>query len=359
MRIGIYDGDIYQPNSKSFPNLEAMKLASYHKNRGDLVELINYPTTEFLEKFDKIYIRKDKTRGKIDKKVLSHPKVEYGGLFFTNNIFVPMEKEIERLKPDTTLYFPFLRYKFSIGKITDKEIEHFIDGVYARLFYEDGLLKPAIRKGQHVTLYDQDITSHNGWAKEVADIFEQSGRKVKIMHPVIARTIEDLIYLCEEKPFFSDRPTKIVVDMEIIEDNFKEFILQYKGLLQKYGGQMLFIYINKFYNKQMPYKEYILSMLNKVFLARSEGVKLNLLFLPSDFYNPYDKIMSTMADWFYMQPNISFYDKVGKTNDANLKLLIDEIAYSQEGKNIFFVNLGLIKQGGTWNYEQGRIRERD
>lgn len=360
MKIGIYDGDIYQPNTKPFPNLEAMKVSSFYKSKGYMVELINYPTLDILDKYDKIIIRKDRNKGKIDKKLLVNPKVEHGGLFFTNHIYIPMEDEIEKMKPDTTLYFPFLRFKLEQGKMTEKEIEHFMSGVYVRLFYDKWTVKPTINHGQSVIIYDLDITSHDNWAETVAEIYETSGRKTKILHPVIARSMEDLIYLCEEKPFYSDRPTKIIIDLPEVENDFKSFLMQNKTLLQKYGGQMLFIYINKNSSQKIVYKDYIIDMMNKIFFARSEEVKLNLLFIQSNFYNPYDKIMSTLADFFYMQPNISFYQKFTKgSSEPTLRAIFDEIAYDKNNNNIFFVNLELIKQGGTWDYDQIRIRTRD
>lgn len=355
MKIGIYDADIYQPNSKPFPNLEAMKISNFYKNKSAIVELL--PNLIDIEKYDKVFIRKDRKRGKIDNKVLMMGNVDYGGLFFSNNIYVPLNDEIEKTTPDTTLYMPFLREKLKEGKFTEGEVKQFIGGAYIRIFYDKWIYKYNPVHRQSIILYDTDITLNKNWSKEVNYLHQCSKRKVKILHPVIARSMGDLVYLCEVKPFFSDRPTKIVIDLEEIETNFKEFLFMHKELLQKYGGQMLFIYINKFYKNKIPYDNYIVGMLNKIFLARSEGVKLNLLFIPSDFYNPYDKIMTAMADWFYMQPNTTFYDRFAKNKDAILLKLINEICETENGNNTFKVNLGDIKKGGVWDYETIRIKE--
>jgi len=355
MKIGIYDGDIFQPNSKPFPNLEVMKLSSFYKNKGCIVELA--PTLMEIKNYDKFFIRKDRKRGKIDKEVLINNNLHYGGLFFSNNIYTPLKKEIEEMTPDPIIYMPFLREKLLMNKFTEGQVKQFISTAYIRIFYEDWIYDYPLQHRQSVILYDVDITSNKDWREQVNHFFEISGKKVKILHPVIARSIEDLVYLCETKPFFSDRPTKIVIDLEEIETDFEKFLFSYKEFLQKYGGQMLFIYINKFYKNKMPYDKYIVEILNKVFLARSEGVKLNLLFIPSDFYNPYDKIMTAMADWFYMQPNTTFRDRFMKVKNPILLELIDKICETEEGKNTFLTNLSDIKKGGSWDYGNIRIKE--
>ena len=50
MKIGLVDVD-----GHNFPNLALMKIAAYHKKRGDIVEWVN-----FFERYDKVYISKVK-----------------------------------------------------------------------------------------------------------------------------------------------------------------------------------------------------------------------------------------------------------------------------------------------------------
>jgi hypothetical protein len=117
--------------------------------------------------------------------------------------------------------------------------------------------------------------------------------------------------------------------------------------------------MNKFYHTKVDYKEYIISMINKIFLARNEGVKLNLLFLRSDFYNPYDVIMETVADWFYMQPNKSLYEKLDCRKELITRTLIEEIVKSPHGADTFLTNLSIIKEGGNWDYDEIRVKTKD
>ena len=48
MKIGLLDVD-----SHNFPNLPLMKISAYHKQKGDIVEFVN-----FLEHYDKVYVSK-------------------------------------------------------------------------------------------------------------------------------------------------------------------------------------------------------------------------------------------------------------------------------------------------------------
>ena len=90
--------NIYQCHSTS---LEAMKLSAYYKKKGEIVVLSPSFTPERNTKF--IY-RKDYNDGDFPLGLTVTPNVEYGGLAFSNNKYFPLPLEIERMRPDTSLY---------------------------------------------------------------------------------------------------------------------------------------------------------------------------------------------------------------------------------------------------------------
>ena len=100
MSIGIEDADIVQYTLVPF-NLECMKLSAYYKKSKEIVVLAPDFMTERHTKF--IY-RKDYDDGIYPPNLLTTPNVEYGGLAFSNNIYKPLPLDVERMKPDTTLY---------------------------------------------------------------------------------------------------------------------------------------------------------------------------------------------------------------------------------------------------------------
>ena len=99
MSVGIYDADLSTYKLVPF-NLEAMKLSAYYKKQGEIVVLSPQFTPEKNTKF--IY-RKDYNDGVFPLNLMS-PNVEYGGLAFSNNVYEPLPLEIERMRPDASIY---------------------------------------------------------------------------------------------------------------------------------------------------------------------------------------------------------------------------------------------------------------
>lgn len=106
MKIGIIDADLIGRKKHRFPNLACMKISSYHKQKGNFVELLlNYDT---IEDYDKVYISKVFTDTEIPDNILNLSWVEYGGTGFFYDKAQPLPYEIEHSKPDYHLYDRFV-----------------------------------------------------------------------------------------------------------------------------------------------------------------------------------------------------------------------------------------------------------
>ena len=99
MSVGIHDADLATFALVPF-NLEVMKLAAYYRKKGEIVILSPYFTPE---KNTKFIFRKDYDDGRYPNR-LNAPNVEYGGLAFSNNVYQPLPMDIERMKPDASIY---------------------------------------------------------------------------------------------------------------------------------------------------------------------------------------------------------------------------------------------------------------
>ena len=100
MSVGIMDADLSTYVLVPF-NLECMKLSAYYKKKGEIVILSPSFTPERNTKF---FYRKDYNDGEFPPNLLNTPNVEYGGLAFSNNKYYPLPLEIEKMKPDASLY---------------------------------------------------------------------------------------------------------------------------------------------------------------------------------------------------------------------------------------------------------------
>lgn len=83
MSVGIMDADLAKYTLVPF-NLEAMKISTYYKKKGEIVVLSPSFTPERHQKF---FYRKDYNDGEFPIGLTRSPNVEYGGLAFSNNIY--------------------------------------------------------------------------------------------------------------------------------------------------------------------------------------------------------------------------------------------------------------------------------
>lgn len=105
MKIGLWT------DSRNFPSLPLMKIAAYHKNRGDEVEFLNR-----LDHYDKVYASKvfSFTPDIEDLGVVNADEIEKGGSGYAitlqngREVYAKNEKtlpnEIEHIYPDYSLY---------------------------------------------------------------------------------------------------------------------------------------------------------------------------------------------------------------------------------------------------------------
>jgi hypothetical protein len=114
MKTGIIAVD-----SHNFPNLALMKIAAFHKLRGDTVEWVNY-----LERYDKVYISKIFTFTPDVSTVIQVDEIERGGTGY--DIRKKLPEEIDRMQPDYSIY-PVSGYydgKTAYGFLTRGCIRH-------------------------------------------------------------------------------------------------------------------------------------------------------------------------------------------------------------------------------------------
>lgn len=123
MKIGVVDAEIIKrKGNHRFPNLASMKISSYHKAKGDYVELLL--NLDYIDDYDVVYISKVFTDTPFDERILTKENVKYGGTGFFFDKAEPLPYEIEHSKPDYNLYNDWLKIQYKKGEeLLEKKIE--------------------------------------------------------------------------------------------------------------------------------------------------------------------------------------------------------------------------------------------
>ena len=140
-------------------NLEIMKLATYYKQKK---EIVKFATVLEPQRYSKFFVRKDYDDGNYPKEFFLS-NVIYGGRAFSEQ-YIPLDLKIEKTVPDTSLYQGFKRPKFK----DEPGYNVMLHGAHARLsldgkdIWED-MEVPIIQKSNinSIIIHDYNIGELN------------------------------------------------------------------------------------------------------------------------------------------------------------------------------------------------------
>ena len=161
MSIGLYDADFSTYILVPF-NLEIMKLSAYYNIKKEVVILAPSFTPNRHQKF---YYRKDYNDGDFHRGVLTTPNVEYGGLAFSNNKYIPLPMDIERMKPDPTIYARTEKTIMGTGATDRKKIfRNMMEAEHCRLSLDSKTIWPDftrqfknLKQARNLMIHDYDL----------------------------------------------------------------------------------------------------------------------------------------------------------------------------------------------------------
>ena len=178
MSVGIMDADMSAYLLVPF-NLEVMKLSAYYKKKGEIVVLSPSFTPHRNTKF--IY-RKDYDDGDFPRDLTRHNNVEYGGLAFSRNIYTPLPLEIERMRPDTSIYSK-MEAKI-LGPATSerrKIYNNMIEAEHCRLSLDGKTIWPEytrqfknLKQARNLMLHDYNLGAVDGSFEEVTKLLARA-----------------------------------------------------------------------------------------------------------------------------------------------------------------------------------------
>ena len=229
MSVGIMDADMSAYLLVPF-NLEVMKLSAYYKRKGEIVVLSPSFTPQRNTKF--IY-RKDYDDGNFPCGLTTNGNVEYGGLAFSHSVYQPLPLEIERMKPDTSIYEK-MESKI-LGPATSerrKIYNNMIEAEHCRLSLDGKTIWPEytkqfrnLKQARNLMIHDYDLGAIEGAFEEVQKILSRArtdgwATRVGMKFPVQVSKGEDLLKwstLRSNSTFYSMRFNGVMDNDSFIE----------------------------------------------------------------------------------------------------------------------------------------------
>lgn len=287
MSVGIMDADISTYLLVPF-NLEVMKMSAYYKQQGEIVVL----TQDFNpEKHSKFIYWKDYEDGIYPLNLISSGAT-YGGLAFSNNKYKPLDMKIERMKPDTSIYYK-LKNSIEAGRAGKKIYQNLSTAEHCRLsldgesIWTDYKVQFRDLKNTHnIIFHDYDLNSIKGSFEEIQKILRQAknyGYNIRIgmKFPVQVYNGDDLLKwstLKTNSTFYSLRYNGIIDN-----DSFIKWIGEQR--------EHAVFTQTEYYITSLNYsEEYVLSKLRDLFhqilISRSYRINLLLKYDEGFFKNP-------------------------------------------------------------------------
>jgi len=218
-----------------------MKLAGYHKSKGD--DVVLKKDYENLQGYEKVYIAKVFTKTSVPDNILCLPNVMYGGSGFFYADAPALPKEIEHCFPDYTLYNEYVNEQlqkgvkpsalkcftdYSIGFLTRgcfRRCGFCVNKKYNRCVTHSNIDEFLDENRKKVMLLDDNIMAHPDWVMFFEGLraigkpfcFKQ-GIDIRLITPFFAQMINNAKYDGDLLFAFDD-----IADAELIERKLSMF----------------------------------------------------------------------------------------------------------------------------------------
>lgn len=279
MSIGLYDADM-ATYIHTAPNLELMKYAAYYKNKGEITTLSPLFNPSFYNNF--IY-RKDYDDG-VFPNVMEYPNLIYGGLSYSNNLYIPLSLEIEKTIPDTTIYNKMIKSFGNIGQnysafqicLNNRHLRLSLDG---KTVWEDFEKQLDYSKNNNYFFHDFDLNSIKDSEKIVKKLVEQPNNKkgvgyISTKFPIQIYNEEDMekwIYFKSSQYFFNLNYYGLMST-----DYFKHFLKV--SPLQTRGKSIQYIVTYGYDNQQDFVDNGVEKMYDQFIIACTNRKKISLIY---------------------------------------------------------------------------------
>ena len=217
MSIGLFDGDMNKYHQVPF-NLELMKISSFYKKRGEIVQLSPLFSPE---RYSKFFYRQDYYDGTYPEKMELYKNLIYGGYAFSGKRYIPMEEEIEKQKADTYIY-ERMRKIFVKNKALQSSFNVMMRAEHMRLSLDGKTIWNEFPKQINITPSTSTIILHDNNLSQITGALD---------------TVRELS-LCKKKKIYigAKFPIEINNNVDLLswgnfENSSQYYCLQYNGII--------------------------------------------------------------------------------------------------------------------------------
>jgi hypothetical protein len=319
MYVGIIDQDLIQ--SKIFsPNLETMQLSTYHKQKKDIVDLVI--VSKNIEKYDKLYLVKNKNDKQYLSKVINDSRTECIGLGFTNGKYVP-RLELEQLPPDKSIYNKFIKINYpKMSKENQLRVRNFQAQGHYRYIVNNEINLNTRPQERSITIYDTDPLNLPGMFE-----FCENYKKVKFKYPSYLNSLDKIAEYINSH--WSRVENKVYYNGTIEEENdFKDFISKFSHNKttpifpidlknNELGLQKLFaLWLNRILYCVTRDSKIQIEIINK-----SDSKLYNSLFLKLENWNNFRRFGQSFKEFANIRKQAESFDNLCK-RDYNINRMV-------------------------------------
>ena len=350
MDIAIIDQDALYSLKNFYPNLEAMKISFYYKKNRNLVTLLLNPNSN--QRYNKIFLRKDNFLNRNQySSLLLDKRCEYGGLSFTNNIYVPLEEEIENSSFDLSLYSDFFRKIYKGKKSYEYKKRMFYRSSFIRLSTNgidcsNTFLKDINKNSKsHIYIYDKDILSIKDSIDVLNSIPLEYLQTFSFVYPQYVSTIEDANKICSNT--WHNRENKIIFSQNLSDKKFRELCELSKNfkvyLLLQIGKDKYNTYTENYL------REEFINSLNRVIYIMTTGAKIKIVVNKNIPNKTYQKFFNYLEYWHTKgSSSQSFLDYISISKVMTKKILDIAEGNRRLKELITVVPKNILNKGGVW-----------
>lgn len=298
MIVTICDYDAIKEPLRFFPNLEVMKLSSYYKSKNHLTYgLFSLKDEVLLKTSSKIILRKDRGNSDIPTEFLDLPRVEYGGMGFTNRHYIALPEEIEHTAPDRFFYEKYLN-EARMSENTRATARTVIRFPMMRLSLDGRTCNnnwDTIDLGSPrstVTIYDADLAK----LENSFDIVKSFERPLRLRWPLNVRSVEEALKWSQSLPIIGESVLNLYgYDYNNLRELTPLYDLKHKTYL------IIFDHNSDYGTFKKELKQLMKLGIHQKIAGKS---KLKVWYQPDNFTKPYERQITHLVDFF----NNSFTD---------------------------------------------------